>query len=93
MSVTEAKISQLRNDVLKLQADIEHLGKTMGRAARAGVRDTREAARDAKKAIGANVSAAAGQIANVAEENPVVTALAVLGFGVLLGWICTGRRG
>jgi len=93
MTTTEAEIDQLRSDIQKLRTDIEHLGTTLGRVARAGVREAGENVCDATEDLRADVNRTAKRVTDKIEENPVAAAVAALGIGMFLGRLCAGRRG
>jgi ElaB/YqjD/DUF883 family membrane-anchored ribosome-binding protein len=92
MTTTEAEIDNLRGDIEKLRKDIEQLGTTIGRVARAGVREAGEDACDATKDLRAEWQKAAGSVADKIENNPIGASLAALGIGLLLGRLFSGHR-
>jgi hypothetical protein len=92
MTTTEAEIEHLRADIQKLRADIEHIGVTLGRVARAGVREAGESVSDATEDLRNEVGRRARHLTDTIEENPIAAAVAALGLGMLLGRICAGRR-
>lgn len=92
MNTTETEIDQLRRDIQKLRGDIEALGSTIGRVAKAGVREAHENICGAKKGFGTDLRDSAEHLTQTIEQNPVATALAAFGIGMLLGRLCSGRR-
>lgn len=90
MSSTEAEIDHLRSDIQKLRADIETLGATLARVARAGVREAGESACDATQDVRADLRQTAEQVTHTIKDNPVASALAAIGIGMLLGRLCSG---
>ncbi|MGE4063236.1 MAG: hypothetical protein AB7E79_07685 [Rhodospirillaceae bacterium] len=91
MRNTEAEIDQLRSDIQRLREDIESLGATFKRVAKAGVRDAGDAV-CGTQGIGAEARETAQRLGRTIEENPIASALAALGIGMALGRICSGRR-
>lgn len=91
MNTTETEIDQLRSDMQKLRGDIEALGSTIGRIANAGVREVHENICGAKKGFGMDIRDRAEHFTQSLEQNPVSTALAAFGVGMLLGRLCSGR--
>jgi len=92
MSATEAELDKLRSDIQKLRTDIEHLGATLGRAAKAGVREAGERACDATEELCTDWQKAAGRMSDKIEDNPVGAALVALGIGLLLGRLFSSYR-
>jgi len=92
MTTTEAELSKLRDDIHKLRADIEHLGTTMGRAARERFRTAGENVCDATEDLRADWRTTAEHLAKNIKDNPVRAALAALGVGLLLGGVFSNNR-
>lgn len=90
MSSTEAEIDHLRNDIQKLRADIENLGATMARVVRAGAREAGENAGDAMQDVRADLRQTAERVTYTIKDNPLASALAAIGIGMLLGRLCSG---
>jgi hypothetical protein len=93
MATTEAEIEQLRSDIHKLRSDIEHIGATIGRVARAGAREAGDSMCDATEGVRNEVRRTAQSLTKKIEENPIAAAVGALTLGMLLGRLCTGRRG
>lgn len=92
MSTTEAELGKLRDDLEKLRKDIEHLGATLGRVARAGIHDAGENACDATDGLRAEWHRASHRLTDKIEDNPLGAALAAMGIGLLLGGLFSGQR-
>jgi len=92
MTTTEAELRRLRDDIQKLRADIEHLGTTLGRAARESFRTAGENVCDATEDLRANWRTTADHVAENIKDNPVRAALAALGVGLLLGGLFSNNR-
>jgi hypothetical protein len=76
MNTTETEIGQLCSDIQKLRGDIEALGATIGRVAKASIRETRENTCGTKRGLGMDVRASAERTTQTIEENPIATAQA-----------------
>jgi len=92
MTTTEAELDKLRGDIQKLRADFEQIGATIGRVAKAGVREAGQNACDGTEDLRAEWQKAAGRVTDKIEDNPLGAALAALGIGLLLGRLLSSHR-
>lgn len=91
-SATEADLQALKAEIKQLRADFGNVAVLLKDTARHGSAEAGEKVRATAERAWHEVGNKAAGLTQKIEEQPVNSALAALGIGVLLGFLLTGRR-